>query len=85
MAFGGSTAAVMTLYSGHKAKVIKLGNPKQASARLQELRHDLSATLAHGRMVGLEMGATTTDRPRFRVSATTTRTRLWPSMRTRTA
>ncbi len=57
MAFGGSTAAVMTLYSGHKAKVIKLREPKQASARLQELRHDLSVTLAHGRMVGLEMGA----------------------------
>ncbi len=85
MAFGGSTAAVMTLYSGHKAKVIKLRDPKQASARLQELRHDLSATLAHGRMVGLEMGAPPPTGPRFRVSATTTRTRLWPSMRTRTA
>jgi hypothetical protein len=64
MAFGGSTAAVMTLYSGHKAKVIKLREPKQASARLQELRHDLSVTLAHGRMVGLEMGAPPTDRPK---------------------
>jgi hypothetical protein len=56
MASGGSTATVMTLYSGHKPKAIKLRDSRQAAARLQELRRELPATLAHGRMASLEMG-----------------------------
>jgi Calpain family cysteine protease len=55
MASGGSTSTVMTLYSGHKPKSIKLRDSRQAAARLQELRRELPATLAHGRMASLEM------------------------------
>jgi hypothetical protein len=55
MASGGSTATVMTFYSGHKPKAIKLRDSRQAAARLQELRRELPATLAHGRMASLEM------------------------------
>jgi Calpain family cysteine protease len=57
MASGGSTATVMTLYSGHKAKSIKLRDSRQKAARLQELRHELPLTLARGRMASLEMDA----------------------------
>jgi hypothetical protein len=64
MASGGSTATVMTLYSGHKAKAIALRDSKQAAARLQELRRELPATLAHGRMASLEMDAPPTERPK---------------------
>jgi hypothetical protein len=55
MAAGGSTATVMTLYSGRKAKSIKLREPRQAGARLRELRHELPITLSHGRMASVEM------------------------------
>jgi hypothetical protein len=55
MASGGSTATIITLYSGHKAKAIKLRDSRQAAARLQELRHELPVTLAHGRMASIEM------------------------------
>jgi hypothetical protein len=51
IASGGSTATVITLYSGHKTKSLKL-HGKQAHLRLNELRHELSVALAHGRMVG---------------------------------
>jgi Calpain family cysteine protease len=54
IASGGSSATVITLYSGHKAKSFKLRG-KQASFRLNELRHELSVALSHGRMVGLSM------------------------------
>lgn len=57
MAGGGSTATVMALYSGHKAKSIKLRDPRQAGVRMKELRHGLSITLAHGRMASVEMDA----------------------------
>jgi Calpain family cysteine protease len=56
MASGGSTAGVMTLYSGHKVKGIKLRDTRQANARLQEIRRELPITLAHGRMASVEMG-----------------------------
>jgi len=57
MAAGGSTSTVMTLYSGHKPKSISLRDPRQAGARLQELRREIPATLAHGRMASAEMDA----------------------------
>jgi hypothetical protein len=55
MAAGGSTATVMTLYSGHKTKAIKLRDRGQAGARLRELRRELPVTLSHGRMASVEM------------------------------
>jgi hypothetical protein len=55
IAAGGSTATVMTLYSGHKAKSIKLRDPRQAGVRMKELRHGLVTTLSHGRMASVEM------------------------------
>jgi hypothetical protein len=58
MASGGSTAAVITLYSGHKAKGIGLRDARQASAHMQEIRRELPVTLAHGRMASVEMGET---------------------------
>ncbi len=54
IASGGSSATVITLYSGHKAKSFKLRG-KQANFRLNELRHELTVALSHGRMVGLSM------------------------------
>jgi hypothetical protein len=45
----------MTLYSGHKTKSIGLHDPRQASARLQEIRRELPVTLAHGRIASLAM------------------------------
>jgi Calpain family cysteine protease len=56
MASGGSTATIMTLYSGHKPKSIKLRESAQSSARLQELRREIPLTLKHGRMASVEMG-----------------------------
>jgi hypothetical protein len=55
MASGGSTAIVITLYSGHKVKGIKLRDPQHARARLQELRREIPVTLAHGRMASVEL------------------------------
>jgi hypothetical protein len=54
IASGGSSATVITLYSGHKTKSFKLRG-KQANFRLNELRHELTVALSHGRMVGLSM------------------------------
>ena len=51
---GRNSATVITLYSGHKAKSFKLRG-KQANFRLNELRHELTVALSHGRMVGLSM------------------------------
>jgi Calpain family cysteine protease len=64
MASGGSTATVMTLYSGHKAKSIKLRDSRPSGARLQELRRELPVTLAHGRMASVEMDNPPSGKPK---------------------
>jgi hypothetical protein len=66
MASGGSTATVMTLYSGHKVKGIKLRDARQTGARLQELRREIPVTLAHGRMASVEMGEPPSGSPKVR-------------------
>ncbi len=55
MASGGSTAMVIALYSGHKAKSITLRSPAHAIARLEELRREIPAALHQGRLASVEM------------------------------
>ena len=55
MASGGNMVTVMTLYSGHKIKSIKVRDPQHASERLREIRQELPTTLAQGRMAGVGM------------------------------
>ncbi len=54
IASGGSSATVITLFSGHKTKAFKLRG-KQSNFRLNDLRRELAGALSHGRMVGLSM------------------------------
>lgn len=65
MAAGGSTGMIIPLYSGHKARSIKLRDGRESAARLQELRRELPATLAHGRMASVEMGNEPPGQPKI--------------------
>ena len=55
MSVGGSIVGMMQLYSGHAVKSIQLRDPEHAADKLRQLRHELPATLAQGRMASVGM------------------------------
>jgi len=55
MAAGGGTGMMIKLYSGHRFQTIKLRDPREAAKRLSELRRELPAVLARGKLAGVEM------------------------------
>ena len=56
MAAGGDTTLIIKLYSGHKARAVKLRDPKEAARRMAELRLTIPSALSRAMLASVEMG-----------------------------
>jgi hypothetical protein len=57
MAAGGNTGLMIELYSGRRARSVKLRDPRKANATIAELRREIPMLLGRGMLVAAAMGA----------------------------
>ena len=56
IAMGGSTRAIISMFTGHQTDAVKLRDPKAEAERLSELRREITAALHARRLVAISMG-----------------------------